>query len=261
MQRKHLRPKSNTITENTRLQKTIEDFLFDDQSPELISGRIRRWCKDLPNISGVTIRSYIKSPYGRRIEAHRVKVFSKRRRKRKSKPVLANKRMIDTRPKIINERKRIGDAEGDFVESGKSGKGMLFVVSDRKARSPFLEKIYPVSIPAVERALARVKKRYPELTTITFDNDLLFIHHRRLEKKFHIKVYFCHTYAPYEKGGIENRNKLIRRYIPKGSDISVYSRYFIKKLEEKLQRRIMKCVHYLTPKEVLDRHRKRKKKR
>lgn len=169
--------------------------------------------------------------------------------------------MIDKRPRYINERKRIGDAEGDFIASGKTGEGLLFVCTDRKARTPFLEKIWPVSIEAVERAIARIRKRFPELVTFTFDNDLLFIHHKRLEKKFGIRTYFCHRYSSWEKGGVENRNKIIRKYIPKGSDISKYSRPYIRKLEEKLQRRIMKCLNYRMPHEILTLHRKRKQKR
>lgn len=168
--------------------------------------------------------------------------------------------MIDKRPKYIKDRRRIGDAEGDFIAPGKGGKGLLFVCADRKSRAPFLEKIFPVSIHCVENAIGRIKERFPELKSLTFDNDILFIHHKALEKKFKIKIYFCHPHAPWEKPLVENRNKLIRKYIPKGSDISKYSKPYIKKLEEKLQRRIMKCLHYKLPKEILEEHRKRKKK-
>lgn len=168
--------------------------------------------------------------------------------------------MIDRRPLYIKDRKRIGDAEGDFIVSGKAGAGYLFVVADRKSRAPFLERILPVSIRSVERALGRIKKRFPELKTITFDNDLLFIHHKRMEQKFKVKIYFCHTHAPWEKGFVENRNKIIRRYIPKGSDLSQYTKQFIQNVEEKLQRQIMKCLKYQTPQEVLTQHRIRKKK-
>ena len=169
--------------------------------------------------------------------------------------------MIDKRPKYIKERKRIGDTEGDFIVSGKDGEGILFVCADRRSRAPFLEKIFPVSIRAVENAIRRIKKRFPELKTLTFDNDLLFIHHQRMEKKFKVKIYFCHAYSPWEKPLVENRNKIIRRYIPKGSDLSQCTRKFIQKLEEKLQRQIMKCLDYRTPQEILERCRKRNKKR
>ena len=260
VRKKYDRVRSNTIVGRSDLQKVIDEYLYDDQSPEHISKRILKYHKDIPYVSGVTIRTYIRSPYGRRIEACRDKIYPKRRGKRRSAFRIKDRRMIDKRPRYINERKRIGDMEGDFIASGKTGEGLLFVCTDRKARSPFLEKIWPVSIPAVERATRRIKKRFPEMKTVTFDNDLLFIHHKRLEKKFNIKIYFCHRYSAWEKGGVENRNKIIRKYIPKGSDISKYSRPYIRKLEEKLQRRIMKCLHYRMPKEVLMLHRERKQK-
>lgn len=255
---KHIR--SNSIASHSELQKTVEDYLLDDQSPEHISERIRRYYKHIPYISGVTIRTYIKSPYGRRIEAHRNKIYRKKWGKKKISKEITDKRIIDKRPKYIKERKRIGDCEGDFIVSGKRGVGILFVCADRRSRAPFLEKILPVSIRAVENAIGRIKKRFPELKTMTFDNDLLFIHHKRLEKKFNVKIYFCHKHSPWEKPLVENRNKIIRRYVPKRSDLSRYTRKFIQKLEDKLQRQIMKCLDYRTPKEILEKHRKRKKK-
>jgi hypothetical protein len=42
----------------------------------------------------------------------------------------------------------------------------------------------------VERAFGRIKKRFPELRSLTLDNDILFIHHERLGKKFKIKNKF-----------------------------------------------------------------------
>lgn len=234
---------------------------MDDQSPEHISRRIAaKYHKDLPYVSGVTIRIYIKSPYGRRIEAHRNKLRKRKSGGRKGKTRIKDKRMIDKRPKQINDRKRVGDMEGDFIASGKDGEGLLLVHTDRKLRYPLLEKIYPVSMRTLKNSVGRMKKRYPEMKTVTWDNDILLICHQELEKKFNIKIYFCHPYKFWEKGGVENRNKLMRKYIPKGSDISRYSRDYIKKLEEKLQRRIMKCLQYRTPKEMLEMHRKQKKK-
>lgn len=253
------RKRPNTIVEHPELQKTIDDFLMDDQSPEHISRRIAKYRKDLPYVSGVTIRSYVKSPYGRRIEAHRKKLGKRRGGRRKGELRIKGKRMIDKRPKQINERLKVGDMEGDFIASGKNGDGLLLVHTDRKLRYPLLEKIWPVSTRTLKNAVGRMKKRYPEMKTVTWDNDILLICHQELEKRFNIKIYFCHPYKFWEKGGVENRNKLIRRYIPKGSDISKYSRRFIQKLEEKLQRRVMKCLNYRTPKEMLERHRKRKK--
>lgn len=242
------------------LQKTIDAYLMDDQSPEHIAQRIKKYHPNLPYVSGVTIRAYIKSPYGRRIEAHRTKLCRRKPGRKKGTVRIRNKKMIDKRPKKINDRKRVGDMEGDFIASGKDGEGLLLVHTDRKLRYPLLEKIHPVSVRTLENAVGRMKKRYPEMQTVTWDNDILLICHKELEKKFGIKIYFCHPYKFWEKGGVENRNKIIRKYIPKGSDISRYSRAHIEKLEEKLQRRIMKCLNHRTPKEMIEIHRKRRKK-
>ena len=138
---------------------------------------------------------------------------------------------------------------------------MLLTLTDRKLRLPFIEKILPVSIPALERALLRVKRRFSELRTITFDNDVLLTKHKRLEKLLGVKIYFCHPYHSWEKGSIENTNGIVRRYIPKGSPMENYSRAYIRKLEVKLQTRPLKCLDYETPGEAILRHRKRKKRR
>jgi len=260
VRQQYTRVRPNTIALHSELRKTIETYLLDDQSPEMIAGCIKKYHKDLPYVSGVTIRTFIKSPYGRKIEAHRKKLLARKFKRKKSGVRILGKRSIDKRPKQINDRKRVGDMEGDFVAPGKDGEGLLLIHTDRKLRYPLLEKIFPVSIKTLTNAIGRMKKRYPEMKTVTWDNDILLICHKDLEKKFNIKIYFCHSYKFWEKGGVENRNKIIRMYIPKGSDISKYSRYFIQKLEEKLQRRIMKCLNYKTPKQILEQHRKRKKK-
>ena len=74
-------------------------------------------------------------------------------------------------------------------------------------------------------------------------------------------MYFCHPYHSWEKGTVENSNGYVRRDIPKGSDISKYSKHFIRKIEQKLQGRFMDCLNHLTPYEVLKNHRRQKKRR
>jgi IS30 family transposase len=241
------------------LRKFVEDELRQGESPCNISGRIGTREKHLPHISKESIYRFIESPYGRRIEAWREKRRPRRRHRRPLAEQLKERTFIDKRPKYINARTRIGDAEADFIVSGKSGKGIILTLADRKSRTPFLEKILPVFIQNVHRGFLRIKERFPELKTITTDNDLLFKHHKELEKLLGVKIYFCHPYHSWEKGTIENINKYVRKDIPKGSNISKYSRKFIRSVEEKLQKKIYKCLKYHRPFEVLERHRKRKK--
>lgn len=173
--------------------------------------------------------------------------------------MLDGRRLISKRPKKINERRGIGHMEGDFIVSGKSGRGLGFVLIDRNLRKVLLEKILPVSVRNVERALSRMKKRFPEMKTITFDNDILFLEHKRLEKKLGVKIYFCHPRSPWEKPSVENFNKWLRRYIPKSSDISRYSRHVFKQLEAKANRRFMDVLGFRTPDEMYANAQKRKK--
>lgn len=257
---KRARRQGKKIIRHTDTQKEVDSLLMDDQSPEMIAGRITRHLRSLVSVSARAIRRYIRSVYGRRIESHRKKVFKKYRKKPRLPVHKDGRRMIDKRPKVVAMRKRIGDAEGDFLAPGKGGSGLILNVTDRKSRAPFFEKIYPVSLRTVINAFVRIQKRFPELKTLTLDNDILFVMHKDLEKRLQIKIYFCYPGRPYEKGSNENRNKIVRRYIPKGSDIKPISKTTVRNLEAKLQRRIMKCLDYLTPKEVLEQHRTRTKK-
>jgi len=245
------------IVQNDQLRDRVDGLLFDDQSPEATAGRITCQEKHLPSTSGDSVRRYIKSPYGRHIEIHRNQRKKKRpRHGRKAR--LKDRKFIEERPISLQNRRRVGDAEGDFIVSGRSGKGILLVIVDRKFRLPFLERILRPSLDAITCACLHVKKRYPEWKTMTTDNDLLFVHHKELEKILGITIYFCHPYHAWEKGEVENINGVIRRDIPKGSDISRYSKHFIKKLEAKLQRKIYECLNFLTPAEKIKRYRIRK---
>ena len=246
------------IAHDKRLRMFVEKHLHDDQSPRAISGRLKHYEKKLVYVSKNSICRYIKSVNGRRIEYYRNHRQQKRRKRRTKKTRLFDRRSIEKRPKHIEKRYRCGDVEADFVESGKSGTGILLVIEDRKTRSTFLEQICTVTISRVHTAFLRIQKRFPEMKTITTDNDILFRKHKELEKLLNVKIYFCHPYHSWEKGEIENTNRYIRRDIPKCSNISSYSRSFIEKLEQKLNRRIMECLHYKTPSEILQEVRKRR---
>ena len=244
------------IVSDQEIKKSVDVLLLKGESPLNISGRLRKLKQT--NVSKDSIYRYIKSIYGRKIEAYRKKQKRRRIGRRPLALKLKDRVFIDKRPLYINTRKRIGDVEADFIVSGKSGKGMILSVIDRRSRMPFLEKILPVNIPEVERAFLRIKKRFPEMKTVTTDNDILFQKHKDLEKILNVKIYFCHPYHSWEKGTVENVNKYIRRDIPKGSNISEYSKKFIQSIEEKLQNKIYRVLKYQTPLEVLDKHRKRK---
>jgi len=192
----------------------VDGAIGDDQSPEAIAGRLKYQERCLPYVSKNTIIRYLKGPHGTLIGR---KWKKKPRRSRVGKSKKLNERVfIDKRPRIIEKRKRVGDMEADFVVSGKSGKGVLLTVVCRRLRVVFLELIPDVSIDAVHAAFERVQERFPEMKTITLDNDILFRMHKTLSRLLSVKIYFCHPYHSWEKGSIENANRVIRKYIPKG---------------------------------------------
>ena len=259
--RKYAKYQGMKIVEHKALRMRVEELLLQGRSPESIAGRITKREKHLPSISGDSIERFLKSVHGRRIESTRQKQKTRRkwRKRRKKVTQLEDRKFIDIRPSIIDQRGRVGDAESDFILSGRDGTGILLTVADRKIRVSFIEQILTVTIPEVESACLRIKKRYPEWLTMTTDNDLLWQHHRRFEKLLGITIYFCHPYHSWEKGTIENTNGEVRKDIPKGSDISKYSKRAIQKTEEKLNSRFMECLEFATPQEALAVHRKRKK--
>lgn len=249
--------RGKSVIASIELHSFVNKHLLAGQSPEAISGRIRNHEKHLPYVSKDTIYRYLRSPYGKIIG---LQLKKKKRLKRGAKNKQLTERIfIDKRPKIIEKRARVGDAEGDFIVSGKSGKGILLVVTCRKLRMVFLEKIHDVSIDEVHRAFLKIKKKFPEMRSITLDNDILFRMHKTLAQLLEIKIYFCHPYHSWEKGGIENANGFIRRYIPKGSDLSRYSKKEIVLIEKRCNDRFMKCLKFYTPNELLLRYRDKQK--
>lgn len=262
VRRKYSKYQGMKIVGDGKLRKFVAEKLYDDQSPRAIAGRLKHKEKKLKYVSKNGIYSFIRSVYGRRIEYRRRIRKQKRRGRREKQTKLPDRTFIDKRPKYIDKRYGLGNVESDFIVSGKSGKGILLVIVDRKTRITFLERIISAKIINVHQAFLKVKRRFPEIETITTDNDILLQKHKELGVLLDVKIYFCHPYHSWEKGTVENTNKYIRRDIPKGSSVSSYSRSFIYNLEKKLNRRIMECLKFKTPSETLkEERRKRKNKR
>jgi len=159
--------------------------------------------------------------------------------------------MIDQRPKKVENRKEFGHYEGDFIESGKDGKGSLLVIVERKTRYPFLRYLEDRATENVNRAVREILGDNP-IESLTIDNDISFQKHQELSKLIEAEIFFCHPQSPHEKGTIENRNKAIRRYVKKRTDLSTISKETFAFVEEKLRNKFMKCLNFKTPKEVFE---------
>ncbi len=220
----------------------------------------------MPYVSRDTIETYIRSAHGRRIEYElkvlKLKQGQKKRRRRPGSsrtPAGDEKVYIDNRPNVITSREQVGDLEVDFIVSGKSGSGYALTAADRKLRVGFIRKILPVTVANALKALLDIKQQFPELTSITTDNDILWRYHKRLEAILGVPFYFCHSYSSWEKGSVENFNGQARKYIRKGWDISQYSEAYMAMAEAKLNSRWMEVLGYKTPQECLEEYRLRSK--
>ena len=238
------------VVGNKELRDYVECKLAEDWSPEEISGRIKEEDKHIKYISYGGIYKFIYSVYGRRLEKHLSYRGKKKSKPRSKVTKLEGRIFIDQRPKIVENKRRFGDWEGDFIVSGKSGKGVLLVLHERKSRYALVKRIMGLNMKTAYQYIFEMTGGVV-INTLTLDNDIVFKKHKELSLTLGVPVYFCHPYHSWEKGGVENTNKLIRRYIPKGSDISKYSDEYIQMIQDKLNSRPRKCISYKTPKEVM----------
>ena len=87
-----------------------------------------------------------------------------------------------------------------------------------------------------------------KLKTITTDNGSEFAAHELITKEIGVKIYFTEPYSAWQKGAIDNGNKLIRQYIPKGTSFKKYSDKDIRQIQHKLNRRPRERLKFNSPK-------------
>ncbi len=105
-----------------------------------------------------------------------------------------------------------------------------------------------VANEAMEDSLNRFKAESRQ--SITMDNGIEFKYHEKLKKALNIKTYFCQPYHSWEKGLVEQINGLIRRFLPKKTDLSKITKKEIGVIEFLLNSRPRKLLKWETPAEV-----------
>jgi len=255
VKRKYAKYQGMKIVNNIELRNYVEKKLKEEWSPEQIAGRLKEIDKHIKYASHNAIYKFIHSSYGK-IDGNKLTKYLKYRnrkyRKRKSKlKKLQDRTFIDNRPNIINNRERYGDWEGDFIVSGKRGKGVLLVLHERKSRYIIIRKIMSRKTKVVNDYMKNMIGGLIHFESLTLDNDISFTKHKQLSSMLDAPIYFCHPYHSWEKGGVENSNKLIRYYVPKGTDISRFSIENIERIEYKLNNKPRKCLNYKSSLEVM----------
>ena len=177
--------------------------------------------------------------------AYKINRNKKENNKNKKRPSykMLGAKTIEDRPKDVTNRTEFGHWEMDTVVSGQGkSKTCLLVLSERKTREELIIRIKNREAETVLQEINKLEQEYGYLKfrntfkTITCDNGLEFAKYAEIEKSCLVvgnrtQIYFCHPYCSGERGTNENTNKLIRKYIPKGCDISQYDDDYIKQVE------------------------------
>ncbi len=225
-------------------------------SPETISGRIGIDHPGL-SVSYESIYQWIyynkywkRNKLWRYLECGHIKRRQKQGRNVVSYTQVLDTKSIDLRPQSANLRLEMGHGETDLMESCRGSSAALSVTADRLTRITSLAKVADKTGRSKTVALARPAPVGVWLT-ITADRGSENKRYQVWETKLGLSVFFCHPYHSWEKGTVENTIKRIRRFIPKGSDVSQYSWRDIKRIENWLNHKPMKCLQYLTPYEKM----------
>ena len=239
---------------NPILLRFVERCLKKKWSPEIISHELKKYSNGELSFSHTSIYSLIKK---HRPEWKKYLICQGKKYKKlngiilSDSPTIKNAVSIEKRSKEVINRNRLGDFEVDTVVSSRDGKSCLSVIVCRATRYLFIRKIPNKSAHEMEKAIIDTLKDF-DVKTITFDNGKENAFHEKITEALNCKCYFCHPYASYEKGSIENRNKLIRQFFRKGTNFDLITDEELSKIQDEINSRPMKLLNWLSPKDVFE---------
>lgn len=237
------------IGNDIKLATYIENKIVNDKySPDAVIGEIKhKGIEFSVTICTTTLYSYIDK--GLFLTLTNENLTVKGNRKKKKKKVVRQRARaqkgdsIEKRPEEVESREEFGHWEMDTVvgTQGESKKSLL-VLTERKTRKEVIIELKRHTTENVVRALNGLERRmgamfYKVFKTITVDNGSEFQDCEGLEKALNrkgsrTKIYYCHPYRSCERGSNENQNRMIRRRIPKGTDLDQIDKKTIKETED-----------------------------
>jgi IS30 family transposase len=239
--------------ESAAVVETISRGLGAGWSPEQISRHHRLGGGEFP--SHQWIYDYIVRDRERGGQLYK-KLWRKRKRGRKrnrgkkaSCQGIPDRVPIGERPEVVARRERYGDWESDLIE-GKGG-GYLVTCVERKSRFTVIGKVPTKQAAVVARAETWMLAPFKVLT-ITRDNGLEFARHGEVNANLGCESYFCEPYHSWERGLVENRNGLVRRYLPKGTSFEGVGRGRLDGIEIILNNRPHEVLGWQSPLDMLD---------
>lgn len=247
VKRKYSKYQGMKIREYPALERFVRRKLKRHWSPDRIAGRWKRLHPRSVSITAKGIYKYVESSYGAGLQRCLPRKGRKPHRFRQARrAMLENRTFIDERPRVIDQRERFGDFEGDTMGRPKSASPETLVVArERMSRYIVAKK---VSRPRYTIEGFKTLLDPLPVSSLTLDNGFENARHKALG----LDTYFCHPFSSWEKGSIEQGIGLIRAYIPKKADLKPYSPEHINAIVKAINDTPMKCLDYRTPKEVFE---------
>jgi IS30 family transposase len=253
------RPKQHKLIANPRLRKLVQRKLNRCWSPDEISGWLRRaypaekgWrlCPEtiyrallVPGGTGLHKRYCRKLRTGRRIRRSRWLTRSGHG------AVVQNMTLINQRPAEAETKQQAGHWEGDLIVGVGSASAMM-TLWERKTQYGIVVNL-PTNHTAetVNNAAIKAFAALPPhlKRTLTWDQGVEMTRHRDLAAATGIDIYFAERCSPWQRGGNENYNGLLRQYFPKGTDLSVHTDAHVAAVMRELNTRPRKGLDYDTP--------------
>jgi IS30 family transposase len=193
------------------------------------------------------LRSSLLALMRRRHHARRPQRGSKGR----SKPSIPDMKLIDQRPIEVQMRLIPGHWEGDLI-IGKGNLSQVGTLVERTTLFVALVKLNSSKADVTAEAFTKILNRFDSQLrhSMTFDQGSEMRHHKTLTKNTGVDVYFAHPHAPWERGISENTNGLIRQYLPKGTDLSLFSQDQLDDIAWRLNVRPRKTLGWKAPAEL-----------
>lgn len=248
------RQRSSILETNAPLRGFVIDRLAEGWTPEQIAGWLGRGVEvGLRAISAETIYAFIFRAAQKAEKLWRYltrRKASRGRRARRSKDRIAGKTHISERSDAANARQEAGHWEGDLVICKRNRP--LLVLHERKTRLTIMtrlaSKTAAETVTAITGILARLDPQMRR--SMTFDNGSEFARHSLLKDALNVATYFCDAYASWQKGGIENTNGRIRRWLPRQTDLDALDEEDIQDVVMTLNLTPRKCLGFRSPAEA-----------
>ncbi len=257
------RPKPCRLAAHRRLQKIVAEKLSLEWSPEQISGWLKRqYLGDQEmQISHETIyrslfvqaRGVLKKELVRHLRTRRMMRRSQNASTRgQPRGQIVDAVSIRERPAEIEDRAVPGHWEGDLIV-GLNNTHIATLV-ERQSRFTMLVKVGGKDTQTVVSALIKQVRRLPaELRrSLTWDRGMELAAHKAFSIATDVQVYFCDPRSPWQRGTNENTNRLLRQYLPKGTDLSDRSQADLNRIALRLNQRPRKTLDFRSPAEVLN---------